>query len=151
MKLNHLWSSAVLVVASCGGSGTAPELELTRNLARWQESRPASYVYALERLCFCAGFGVARVTVEDAEVIDVAWVDPEAQGAQQPSANEFPSVDGLFEILAEAMGRDAHVIEVTYDPVSGVPMEFFIDYVEHAVDEELRMRVTEPVSRLAGP
>ncbi|MDZ7778429.1 MAG: DUF6174 domain-containing protein [Gemmatimonadota bacterium] len=46
--------------------------------------------------------------------------------------------------------RDAHSISATYDPETGVPIDFFIDYEENVDDEELGMRVTEPVTTLNG-
>jgi hypothetical protein len=55
----------------------------------------------------------------------------------------FPNVDGLFDILREAYGEDAHDILVSYDPNLGYPTDFSIDYEEQVADEELGMRVTE--------
>jgi hypothetical protein len=36
-------------------------------------------------------------------------------------------------------------LDVTYDPVLGVPVAFWIDYDEMVIDEELGMTVTEPI------
>jgi hypothetical protein len=57
-------------------------------------------------------------------------------------------VEGLFDILRDAIVRDAHVIEVTYDVETGVPIKFWIDYAENIADEELGFRVTESVASL---
>ncbi len=56
----------------------------------------------------------------------------------------------MFDVLEDAIARDAHSISATYDPDTGVPVEFFIDYQENVADEELGMRVTEPVTALGG-
>jgi hypothetical protein len=149
MKCNVLLLAAAIPAASCSGAGLDPELELARNQAKWEATGPSSYVYAVERLCFCAFFGAARVTVTDGAVTSVSWVAPDGQSVE-PSPDLFPGVAGLFEILADAMARDAHSIDVTYDPVTGAPTEFFIDYVEHMADEELGMRITEPVIERSG-
>jgi hypothetical protein len=150
MKLTRLVLAAVLPLAACSDSGFGPQLrELEHNRAKWEASGPASYVYAVERLCFCAFFGAARVTVENGEAVSAVWVDPEGQPVA-PTTDLFPSVDGLFDILEDAFARNAHSVEVAYDPATGVPTEFQIDYIELAIDEELGMRITEPVTELSG-
>lgn len=150
MKLTHLMLAAVLPLAACADSGFGPQLwELEHNRAKWEASGPASYVYAVERRCYCAFFGAARVTVENGEAVSAVWVDPEGQSVA-PTIDLFPSVHGLFDILEDAFARNAHSIEVTYDTTTGVPTEFQIDYIELAIDEELGMRITEPVTELSG-
>ena len=85
-----------------------------------------------------------RVSVSGQDVTERVYVD---SGDPVPAsfAELFPSVDGLFDILEAAIVGDAHVIEVTYDTVSGVPIDLWIDYVENIADEELGFRVTEMV------
>lgn len=41
------------------------------------------------------------------------------------------------------LGRDAFRIEVTYDPDTGMPLDFFIDCEENVAEEELGFRVNE--------
>jgi hypothetical protein len=54
-------------------------------------------------------------------------------------------VDGLFDVLRDAMNEGAHEIRVTYNPANGVPIDFWIDYSENTADEELGFIVTESV------
>jgi hypothetical protein len=65
--------------------------------------------------------------------------------ATGPATGWFPSVDGLFALLRDAIDEGAHEVRVSYDPVSGVPFEFWIDYSEFTADEELGFVVTEAV------
>lgn len=137
-----------LLAASCDSLG--PERsELERARALWEASGPSDYVYAVERLCFCGYRGPARVTVEGGAVVSVVDL-AEDEPPIEPTEELFPSVDGLFDILEDAIARDAHSISATYDPDTGVPVEFFIDYQENVADEELGMQVTEPVTALGG-
>jgi hypothetical protein len=118
--------------------------ELERAEARWERSGPESYVYAVQRICFCLveETGPVRVRVEDGVAVEWTYVasgDPLPQTARA----RFPTVDGLFDILRDAYAEDAHDIVVSYDPHLGYPSEFSIDYDEQVADEELGMRVTE--------
>jgi len=142
-----------LVLASLGAAGCTdlgPEAgllaELERNERLWRDAKPASYVYAVERLCFCGqeARGPVRVLVDGSSVSDRTYVDTGV--AVPPTFRElFPTVDGLFEILRSAILERAHEVRATYDPVLGAPTDFWIDYQENVADEELGMRVTEGV------
>lgn len=136
-----------LILAACdlSGPGSSTLLEIERNRARWDSVGLETYEYSVERICFC-GFearGPVRVEVRGGEATERTYVD---SGEPVPETFEdlFPTVDGLFAILFEAVRRDAHSIQVTYDPVTGVPFDFFIDYEHNVADEELGFRVTDP-------
>ena len=140
-----------LTLAGCGttdpSTGKLVELELAARA--WDRADLASYVYSVERLCFCApdGRGPVRVRVEDGVVTERTYVD---SGNAVPDGlrEAFPAVEGLFDILRDAIESGAHSVTVTYHPDLGVPVEFFIDYHEQMADEELGMRVTEDVEPL---
>ncbi len=135
-------------LTACSDQG--PELpgllELERNARLWSRTRPANYEYAVERLCFCGteARGPVHVSVEANQVLDRTYV---GTGNPVPAtlAPLFPDVDGLFDLLREAILEGAHEIRVTYDPGTGVPVDFWIDYRANVADEELGMRVTERV------
>lgn len=139
---------AGLVGGGCGGVGpeVGPLAEVERNRAKWDAARAASYEFGVERLCFCGqeARGPVRLSVSGQDVTERVYVD---SGDLVPAsfAELFPSVDGLFDILVAAIVADAHSIEVTYDTVSGVPIDLWIDYAENIADEELGFRVTEMV------
>jgi hypothetical protein len=122
---------------SRGGEG-----ELEANRKRWASLALTSYEYVLARSCFCppAFLGPVLVRVEDSVVTERSFVeviepDPGAPG------ESFPSVAGLFDIIADAYERDAHVVEVTYDPETGVPLDIYVDYEQNVADEELGLTV----------
>ncbi len=141
-------SIAVASAAGCGVLGPDEEQrsELERAEDRWAAARPQAYRYAVRRLCFCGpdAIGPVRVSVVGSVATDRFYV---GSGEPVPGdlASLFPSVDGLFDILRDAIGRDAHRIDVTYDPETGVPTDLRIDYRENVADEELGFTVVEPV------
>jgi hypothetical protein len=148
-----MWRSMKRVVVLLAWLGTGcsdlgvdirPLTELGRAEARWERFGPESYVYAVRRICYCLveETGPVRIRVEDGVAVEWTYVDT---GNPLPEAARprFPRVDGLFDILREAYGEDAHDILVSYDPDLGYPTDFSIDYEEQVADEELGMRVTE--------
>jgi len=145
------WLSAfALFLGACGTSlGPVDDrlVDLLANQARWDSSGPASYVYGVERLCFCSPdyLGPVRVTVVNGVAVEHVYID---SGLDVPPtiAQAFPTVDGLFALLRSAIESDAFEITVTYDPTLGVPLDFWIDYNQMLADEELGMQVTEAVT-----
>jgi hypothetical protein len=50
-------------------------------------------------------------------------------------------MEGVFDLIEDALDRDAGRIEVTYDSRYGHPIDATIDYILNAVDDELSFRV----------
>ena len=73
--------SVAAVVGAAGCTDLGPEAVALTDLAeareRWEEERPASYVYEVERLCFCPieAIGPVRVKVQGSAVVERVYVD----------------------------------------------------------------------------
>lgn len=137
---------ALAFASGCGDlgpglDGLAGEVDRQRQI--WEAHAPDAYVVELERLCFCgeAARGPVRVTIQGGGVVSRVYV---ASGDTVPQefSDLFPPVDGLFDILQEAVDRPAANVDVTWDPIWGSPATFFIDYSVNIADEELGFRVT---------
>lgn len=144
-----LVAATVLVAAGCNDLGPVDlsRAELDANRLRWETLGPESYVYAVARNCFCPEEyrGPVRVRVVDGTAVERVYVSS-GQPVPEEIAPSFPAVDGLFDVLRSAYEDEADEVRVTYDPELGVPIDFFIDYLEMAADEELGMQVTEEVA-----
>lgn len=153
-RRSHLGATVLLVagaMVACDsvGPGDGPLDELARNRALWEQAEPTDYSYAINRLCFC-GFearGPARVVVQNGVVVEQVYVDTGDPVVTQ-FADLFPAVEGLFDILESAYQQDAADVQVTYDPDTGVPIDFSIDYIANAADDEVGYAVTESVQAL---
>jgi hypothetical protein len=135
---------SLLAAGSCGiaGVGNGERDAWERALARWSSVGPGSYTYTIRRRCFCGFVGPVRVTVSNGTV--TSRIDVDSGLAIDPSfADAYPDVFGLFAILDDAIDRGAFRLEVTYDPSTGVPVDFWIDYSEMVADEELGFTVDE--------
>lgn len=147
IDIRRIWAILLLVaVAGCGTTGPGGDLrsQIEANRALWQQLGPASYEYGVQRLCFCGpdAIGPVRVTVEDGTVVARVYTE-----SSDPVPDDFeplfPDVEGLYDVLLDALDRDAADINVTWDSVTGLPTEFFIDYNVQIADEELGFRIDE--------
>lgn len=127
----------------CGDS-LAPRFELERARDRWAAMRPPAYSFVIARWCFCLPEMTGPVVVEVTDDGSVSrwFVDPQLAGAD-PSGTLFPTVEGLFAVVEQALARDAHRLEVTYDANLGHPIQIHIDYGELVVDDEVSYIISE--------
>jgi hypothetical protein len=143
----------VLASAGCGilDPGESGREELEENRERWEAIRPVAYAMVIERRCFCPApaRGPVRVTVEATIPTGRVYAD---SGEVVPAelAPLFPTIDGLFDVLADAYARSAHEIRVSYDEGSGIPVDVWIDYQETMADEELGFSVLVPIDVESG-
>lgn len=143
-------AAMALALATSTGCGVAPGDgpigALERARAQWVRARPQGYRYGVQRNCFCIdeARGPVYVTVSGEAVVGRAYVDG-GDAVPEPYRDLFPSVDGLFDLLRDALERDAYRVTVTYDPDTGVPLDLFIDYEAMVADEELGFAVVDMV------
>jgi hypothetical protein len=148
MRLIPLPLLLLLLLSACDvvDPDSVWEMELERlelNARLWSSTQPAHYAYFLERLCFCGTEVTRRVRIE---VVNGAVVSRTYAETGQPVTAQwqalFPAMEGVFQILREALEREAADFDADYDPNRGYPRTVAIDYIENAVDEELSLRLT---------
>lgn len=138
-----------LIAGGCGivdpGGGERDELEENREL--WESVRPEAYSVVIERLCFCPteARGPVRVTVQGTTPLERVYTDS-GVAVSSDLGPFFPTIDGLFDVLEDALARDAYELRVTYDSATGIPVDVWIDYDEFTADEEQGFAVTVPIS-----
>ena len=81
------------------------------------------------------------VTVQGGEA--VAWRYPDGREVAAGLHPHFPSVDGLLDMIEEAVREGAWDVNVQYDAETGVPVYFRIDYEQFGFDEEAIYNVVE--------
>jgi hypothetical protein len=122
-----------------------------QGLARWELTRPEAYVATMERICFCTPemTGPVLVTVQGNTVVSRVY---EASGEPVPAeyADGFPTIDGLFRIIKDAIDDGYHKLDAFYDPATGIPFNFWIDYERNVQDEEVGYNVDVPLGTPSG-
>jgi hypothetical protein len=90
--------------------------------------------------------GDVRVTVKDGVITGVTELASEV--ARDPEI--FRTIDGLFDLVQDAYARDAHEVQVEFDPSRGYPTRIWIDYVLMVADEEMGFTLLSEVKALGG-
>lgn len=119
-----------------------PARELAWARKRWRREAPRDYSYDFERYCQCGAdlSRTATVRVRNGAVVEVVWAD---DGSPVPHQyrSAYRTIDGLFEIIGDAINDDADYIDVDYDSRYGFPRSASIDYTFGWADDELSFRV----------
>ena len=116
--------------------------ELERARDRWRREAPRDYRYDFELHCFCGADLHRPVTVfvRNGAVYDATYAD---DGRPVPTAylQYYRTIDGLFEIIGDAINRRADFIDVDYDSRYGYPRFADIDYERRTADDEIYFTV----------
>lgn len=138
---------AVAVLASCDlvepeahGDGTL-RAEIEHHRALWESRAFRDHRFTLRRLCFCPPEVVepVRVEVRQGRAVDFRRLDGTPV---DPSLHPFyPTVDGIYSILLDAVVRGADDVDVEWDDDFAVPRSAFIDYDVAMADEEVGFEV----------
>jgi len=99
---------------------------------RWRLSGFDRYQYQL-RQNFGSISWLGAVVVVDDEVASFETIELQPPEVEVP---EVPTIDRLFDRIADAIARDAESIEVTWHPEFGFPSSCYIDYFAFLADEE---------------
>jgi len=105
------------------------------------------YSVVVQYLCFlrarniCPYTRPVHLSVHAGNV--VSRVDPETEQPVPEAGNRIRHVQGLFDLVREAIDRRADRIVVSYDTTYGYPKLIDIDYLENGVDDELQIKVSD--------
>lgn len=131
---------AVLLCVVAAGCSSTTEAESART--KWASHQPAAYMFTMQRICFCGDTRPVVVSVRNGVVESRKYEDTRADVPSQ-LANAYPTVEGLFALIDDAVARKADMITAAYDPDRGFPVQVSIDYSTKVADDELTVEVRD--------
>lgn len=114
---------------------------LAQARGQWQSQGLSDYRFTFRRICFCAPPVTDPVVVSVRRGAIVA-VERVADGAPQDPAFYY-TIEGIFELLEDAIDQGAHQVRVEYDPARGYPTSAYIDRNFQIADEELGLTASD--------
>jgi hypothetical protein len=91
----------------------------------------------MTRNCFCVPVGPVLVRVRDGERVETLIAVDDAEGPLPLNLVPFyPTVDGLFEVISEALDDGVYELRVTYHPTLGYPTDLWVNRSPSIADEE---------------
>lgn len=153
MRLANWWrrGPAVAALASMGAGcgilgpgGSAGELRDRR--AAWEALGIHDYSITMQPSCYCLPEWIrtAVVVVRTDTILDVRDA---ATGEPLEHRYHYRTVDGLFDLIQDALDRQAASVEVTYDATYHFPATIAIDYEINTADEEIWYTVSGLVTQ----
>lgn len=141
---------SVLLICMALLSGCDFTSEALQKEREWkaQEIHDYSFLYTVS--CFC-GFNrpnPALITVHNDMVTKVE--DPLSSISGGVSTVGYPTIDGVFALIAEVRSRKPDRLDVKYDRAYDFPKTVQIDYQERAVDDEIEYKVENFTPLSAG-
>ncbi len=116
--------------------------QLQRNKQLWAKQNISNYRFTLSRICFCLPETTRPVNIEVRNG-QVTSIVPVSQG---PSFNRedfthHASIAKLFDVVEDAIAKEAEHLSVTYHPTLGYPTQISIDYDAWTADDEISITV----------
>ena len=140
---------SIILIASllmaCSDKGVDPEAsqDLEENETKWQSQGLTNYQINTQRLCFCDADSVREITiiVRDNEVSEAFYTD---SGDYLPAdrLEHLRTIDEHFEVIHDAINRDAFSLVIEYNATFGYPSLIDIDYSEGMADDEVTYRLS---------
>lgn len=131
---------AAAAAAACGVTGPSgrhagEQARLDQARAQWRAQALSDYAFVFSRGCFCVTEyrEPTTVTVRGGAVVSAVSV---AGGVARDPAS-YPTVEGLFDLVQNAIDEDADQIRTEYDPARGYLVAGYFDISERIADEEL--------------
>ncbi len=139
--------AALVVSASCGqASNDTADADLRLAQTRWSRSAVHDYSVVVQYVCFlraqniCPYTQPVHLTVRAGKVL--SRVDAKTEQPVPQAGSRIRDIQGLLDLVREAMDRHAYRIAVSYDTTYGYPKLIDIDYLGNAIDDELHVKVS---------
>ena len=109
-------------------------ITLAQNRLKWNTQGIRSYDYNAELICNCTEHNAPTpVQVRDNKALN--------------GAGRLYTVEGLFEIVQDALDQNAESVVVTYDSAQGFPAHIEIDRSLQESGDEIAYQITDFVAR----
>jgi hypothetical protein len=123
--------------------------------SRWDAANISSYSYTLQLACDCgipALQNTIVVTVQNGTPVSRVYQNSNpAVTAPENPFGAYDTVEELFAAVEDAIGEEADLLNVVYDPTHGLPVLLQLDPSSSDPDDHLAFQVTGFTAATAAP
>jgi len=119
--------------------------ELDVNRALWDAAAIHDYSMSFQRLClFCSvEFLIpVRITVRGDTIHEVTDLDTGAP-VVEPAEGAFLTIDGVFDVIQDAINQNAAEIDIRYNSMFGYPTDVNIDFSRSLFNDDTQFLIGE--------
>ena len=143
-QLSRAFVAAVCLVAVSGFVFARPDdarKRLAESRRKWSSKAIKDYQYDFQRICFCvpAYTKPVKITVREGAAVQIAHAGT-GEAVDKTKYEIYYTVEQLFDYIQSAIDKKAHSVKVDYDAELGYPTSVEIDYIENAIDDEMRFK-----------
>ena len=115
-------------------------LKFNRNL--WNQQNISNYRYTFSNGCFCIpdARGPVVIEVRNGQTTSITSVAT-GQPVDPQYFQKYSTIPKLFNLIQDAIARQASSLSVSYAPSLGYPTQIDIDYSSQIADEELYLTI----------
>ncbi len=132
----------IMPMSANGESNSLLIEELKENRQLWRSQQIENYQYIYQQRCFCPlpSNEPLKVSVKNDKITQVVNLN----NNQVITDLTLPkTIEELFNIIKDAIQRNADEILITYDPTLGYPTRVEIDYQKILADDEITYTVKD--------
>ena len=141
-----LSSSNVGGIVSVNGQDIQTNLTLARtkfqDTFNGKDNNNIMYGFGYSRICFCfpeSILGPNWVVVEENTIKEIT--NRFGEPLKEDISNTILTIDGVFDLIQDAIDTNAVSIDVTFDEMYGYPADVVIDYDDMIADEEYYLTI----------
>ncbi|MBD2413828.1 hypothetical protein FACHB389_24275 [Nostoc calcicola FACHB-389] len=130
-------------IAQSSQNNKLDQRRLNFNRLLWNKQKISNYRYTFSNSCFCLpeSRGPVIIEVRNGQTRSIASVET-GQPVQNPEFfDKYNTIPKLFNVIQDAINRQAYSLNVSYSPRLGYPTQINVDYNAQIADEEIFLTI----------
>lgn len=153
-RISLLILLSILFFSSCnllGENGKQDDLEANRQ--RWQKFKIDNYEFEVRKACFCPDYLYPAIIVVRDDTVNTVLNPQTREPLRNPDTKKevrfsgYKTIDELFNVVEDAIQKDAVHLQVKYDRTLGYPKQIAIDFQTQVADDEVSYNIIDLVGQ----
>nr|WP_313931927.1 MULTISPECIES: DUF6174 domain-containing protein [Nostoc] len=129
-------------IAQLTANNNLPQRQLQFNRNLWTKQNISNYRYTFSNGCFCIpeARGPVIIEVRNGQTKSITSVAT-GQPVNPEYFQNYNTIPKLFNVIQDAIARQASSLDVAYNPKLGYPTKINVDYYSQIADEEIYLTI----------